>query len=46
MIGFGYSGETAVESRSPLGALPGAIEEINFLRENENLRTKDFAFGS
>jgi len=34
MIGFGYSGETAVESRSPLGALPGAIEEINFLREN------------
>lgn len=34
MIGFGYSGEMDVDSRSPLGALPGAIEEINYLKEN------------
>ena len=34
MIGFGYSGEIVVDSRSPLGALPGAIEEINYLKEN------------
>lgn len=34
MIGFGYSSGEDVDSRSPLGALPGAIEEINYLKEN------------
>lgn len=34
MIGFGYSSGADVDSRSPLGALPGAIEEINYLKEN------------
>jgi len=34
LIGFGYSGEGDTQSRSPLGFLPGAIDEINFLKEN------------
>jgi CHAT domain-containing protein len=34
LIGFGYSGETVAENRSTLGALPGAIAEIEYLEEN------------